>query len=343
MASIAPSRNNNATSDSLPKSRSAESDSSKSEDSFYPSQSLSSSDASRSFADLTSSALSGVFGSNVSLTELHGDSQLSPEQDAALLTLSEHHKGHYASPSLDRRSSARSSASVSASTELGDEYFSQTGTGKDALDKEEEDDYYSSNLPLPTKLVILFIFGVTLGKFFASVTASHIDFITPFIAGNDRKLTHVDVQWGGMSVLIGLLFAFLGKKCIRFSKRKSDLSLFVKLVMAFLGITFSLKNFSLSEPTKVAIVSFSTIFLIWFIIDKTTSGFVASFSSAIIGLATIVSSSPGSLPPMAVDDEFASAAIYVFGVLFVSCICMGNLGRLFLARPKPRHNKLTKK
>jgi len=100
--------------------------------------------------------------------------------------------------------------------------------------------------------------------------------------------------------------------------------------------------------------------VLWYLIDRTTSGFFLSGILALIGTGGLFLTNPALIPaptlsfnatnPYAIggldksrtgpngapghDSDGISVAIWIASVLFCSCVCFGNIGRLLSSNPR---------
>lgn len=86
--------------------------------------------------------------------------------------------------------------------------------------------------------------------------------------------------------------------------------------------------------------------VMWYLIDRSRTGFALSTIVGVSGAAALISTKPDVIPSPAtarssnifiagVSYESVGVATWICSVLFCSCICFGNLGRRLSRRDQP--------
>ncbi|POS68994.1 insulin-induced protein [Diaporthe helianthi] len=172
--------------------------------------------------------------------------------------------------------------------------------------------------------------------------------------------------WGVFGVAVGSLLPwFDGKWEQAFEKAKdedeedfeeeepaTDWALVVRGVGAFVGIVFAIRKVPWASTMQVSMTLFMANPFLWYLIDRSKSGFLLSAAVAWAGSVILVGLNPDIVPaPSGFSSEFLNrnhtgnaggellmlgglatqktieTVIWVLSVLFCSCVCFGNIGR----------------
>lgn len=128
----------------------------------------------------------------------------------------------------------------------------------------------------------------------------------------------------------------------------TDWPLVMRAVGAFVGIIFAIRKLAWVSTLQVSATLALVNLLLWWLIDRSKSGFVLSAavgltgSMFLLGVNPEIMPAPSSLPSRnnsmgmenesfalggLVNQETVETIIYMLSVLFCSCICFGNIGR----------------
>ncbi|KAH8783281.1 insulin-induced protein [Diaporthe sp. PMI_573] len=132
----------------------------------------------------------------------------------------------------------------------------------------------------------------------------------------------------------------------------TDWALVVRGVGAFVGIVFAIRKVPWASTMQVSMTLFMANPFLWYLIDRSKSGFLLSAAVAWAGSVVLVGLNPDIVPaPSGFSSEFLGrnhtgnaggeplmlgglatqktieTAIWVLSVLFCSCVCFGNIGR----------------
>ncbi|GAB0135823.1 hypothetical protein EsDP_00004146 [Epichloe bromicola] len=169
--------------------------------------------------------------------------------------------------------------------------------------------------------------------------------------------------WGAAGVVLGSLLpwfdtvwakAFKGYSESAMTEKNKDAGpgtdwpLVMRAVGAFVGIIFAIRKLAWVSTLQVSATLALVNPLLWWLIDRSKSGFVLSAavgltgSMFLLGMNPQVMAAPSGLPSrntsMGIENESLAlgglanqetveTGIYMLSVLFCSCICFGNIGR----------------
>ncbi|KAA8896483.1 hypothetical protein TRICI_006888 [Trichomonascus ciferrii] len=255
---------------------------------------------SNSFLNLTNSALSGVFGSQVSLAELTGDVSNAPSRR----------------PSTgDLQSESKESSSSS----------SGSGGGRPV-----------SAVSLATSIATLFGFGVAYGQLSRHLHDNHQ--VTSYTLDIDQTGAF-SLLWGSQGIVLGFLFPLFDwlypEKNRKWSRGKggADWSSIIRSVAAFMGVAYGIRKLSWTSTLQAAFYWGMVNPCLWFILDATRNGFILSCLTAIVGTTVFALIFPNHLPAPGLSEEYVSVTVWVASVFFCCSICFGNTGRRLLSFP----------
>ncbi|KAK0386314.1 hypothetical protein NLU13_6151 [Sarocladium strictum] len=137
----------------------------------------------------------------------------------------------------------------------------------------------------------------------------------------------------------------------------TDWALVMRAIGAFVGIVFAIRKLPWSSTLQVSITLALVNPLLWWLIDRSKSGFLLSAAVGLAGSMVLLGVNPAMMPTPSVTSEFfrtnASSAtgedddelmmmlggllarnnemvesgVWMLSVLFCSCVCFGNIGR----------------
>ncbi|KAH8650881.1 insulin-induced protein-domain-containing protein [Tricladium varicosporioides] len=130
----------------------------------------------------------------------------------------------------------------------------------------------------------------------------------------------------------------------------------VRSIGAFMGIAFAIRKLPWSSNLQASLTLFLVNPVLWYIIDRSTPGFILSSAVGATGTAVLLASNPSMMPSPGssgyranntikhtnflgdlnlmgiemgeyVSRESFEGGIWILSVLFCSCVCFGNIGR----------------
>lgn len=255
---------------------------------------------SSSFLNLTNSALSGVFGSQVSLSELTGDVSNAPSRRPSTSDL-------------------------------------QSGNGPtDEPSKTAANGRPISAVSLATSIATLFGFGVAYGQLSRHLHDNHQ--VTSYTLDIDQTGAF-SLLWGSQGIVLGFLFPLFDwiypEKNRKWSRGKggADWSSIIRSVAAFMGVAYGIRKLSWTSTLQAAFYWGMVNPCLWFILDATRNGFILSCLTAIVGTTVFAIIFPNHLPAPGLSEEYVSVTVWVASVFFCCSICFGNTGRRLLSFP----------
>ncbi|EKD13104.1 uncharacterized protein L3040_007827 [Drepanopeziza brunnea f. sp. 'multigermtubi'] len=141
----------------------------------------------------------------------------------------------------------------------------------------------------------------------------------------------------------------------------------VRSVGAFVGIAYAIRKLPWSSPLQASLTLFLVNPVLWYLLDRSYSGFILSSFVGLFGTTALLVSNPGMVPSPAttvlpgttkpfgipalnathqaggvylegvlggpgLSRETLEAGIWTLSVLFCSCVCFGNVGRRLALR-----------
>ncbi|KAA8649074.1 hypothetical protein EYZ11_003707 [Aspergillus tanneri] len=221
-------------------------------------------------------------------------------------------------------------------------------------------------LPLVAKSALLFGFGIVYGVITIHLHENH--WITPVKLENAHYYGSFEYLafWGLAGIALGNVLPWLdlfSEEAVVDSGRpkqwsSSDQSTeertlswvaVVRSVGAFVGIAFAMRRLPWQSTTQASATLALANPVLWYLIDRTRTGFLMSTTVAIVGMGVILGVRPDLVPPSAdtptsalpalnntlreyglvteVTQEGVAVRIWVASVLFCACVCFGNIGR----------------
>lgn len=319
---------------------------------------------SKSFLNLTTSSLSGVFGSQMSLSELAGDST----SNSGLR--SNFSIGGHVNRSLESSKAARKSIDVYDSF-LNDANRSLTRMVSNSGDKPQRgsmtfpssansatrrqatmtrrpslpaltpstNDVRLSISALIGRLVALFVFGIAYGELASQLYDNNeVTTKTLNILRSQNKTLYLLV-WGLQGSLLGFLFPFFDwllpegqnswPKEGKSSSKNWNSAL--RAVFAFLGLGLGVRKLPWESSEQVAALCGLVNPGLWYLLDGTRNGLILSSVTAIVGFFIFALALPSHLPQPGLTSVYAGVAVWIASVNFSCSICFGSIGRRILA------------
>ena len=126
-------------------------------------------------------------------------------------------------------------------------------------------------------------------------------------------------------------------------KFAADWQSVIRGVGAFIGIAYAIRKLPWESTLQVSLTLAFANPALWWLIDRTRSGFLLSFVTALAGTVFTLVIAPGVVPSPATissswsteplsferlkSTECIGVATWIASVLFCSCVCFGNIGR----------------
>ncbi|KAF4624677.1 hypothetical protein G7Y89_g13494 [Cudoniella acicularis] len=129
----------------------------------------------------------------------------------------------------------------------------------------------------------------------------------------------------------------------------------VRSIGAFVGIAYAIRKLPWASTLQASLTLFLVNPVLWYIIDRSTPGFILSSAVGATGTAILLASNPSMMPSPTsghrvnstikhtdilgdlnvmgmgigeyVSRESIEGGIWILSVLFCSCVCFGNIGR----------------
>ncbi|KAL1993096.1 hypothetical protein VTN49DRAFT_3853 [Thermomyces lanuginosus] len=208
-------------------------------------------------------------------------------------------------------------------------------------------------LALLGKSSLLFISGVAYGTIMAHLHENH--YLTPVqLEVIDRTSYRYLGLWGIGGVALAFVLPWLdrlfgaqpslgdrneGKK--REIDRGRAWTLAVRSIGAFVGIAFALRRLPWESTTQESLALTLVNPFLWYLIDRTRTGFWLSTAISLAGMGVILGLHPDLLPTtsnsaaagvgglvgLSIAQDALAVAIWLASVLFCACVCFGNIGR----------------
>lgn len=265
---------------------------------------------SKSYVNLTNSALQGVFGSQVSLAELTGDVSQPPTRPGT------------PGPSLRPQDPRVTAAGATASNGSRSPIPVAAGSAK-----------RFSVLAALRGVIVLFLFGVAYGQLSKRLHDN-----------NDVSTWTLDIDHTGvLSLLSGSQGIVLGAilplfdylypergRVLKRGKGGADWSSIVRASAAFLGIAYGIRKLAWASTSQAAFYWGMVNPCLWYILDATRNGFIVGTLTGLVGTTVFALVFPDHLPTPAPSEAYLSVVAWVASVFFCCSIGFGNLGRRLL-------------
>ncbi|EFR01657.1 INSIG domain-containing protein [Nannizzia gypsea CBS 118893] len=215
-------------------------------------------------------------------------------------------------------------------------------------------------LPALQQSGLLFLFGVTFGVIImhlhdspqmAALLPLHIPVRVEAI-NFGLEWWHYLVFWGVAGVALGNLLPwfdlmwedFMGEKPVQKGSSEAGWNPMVRSIGAFVGVAFAIRKLPWQSSTQVCLTLALVNPFLWYLIDRSKSGFVLSTAIGLTGMMALLEMNPGIVfSPSDASDALNDTAFGIAGltlsqgqlavgtwiasVLFCSCVCFGNIGR----------------
>ncbi|KAK9333403.1 insulin-induced protein-domain-containing protein [Lipomyces starkeyi] len=293
---------------------------------------------SQSIVTLTSSALAGIFGSNLI------DPSRAPTPDMLSQSISPSSSNLYGDGLTRlRRNEAvgqptihGSSRSKASNLKPGDRWYSPAG---ETISDRPLSSTASGRLIVFVKISLLFSFGVAYGHLVTQLQDNH--YVTPTTLNIDPTGSFA-LTWGVLGVLLGALLPFvdsispeiLGPK----KSSSSGSSMFawnpiVRAVGVFIGVSYGIRRLPWASTLQGAVVLAFLNPILWFALDTSANGFILSSLTAILGTGVFAWAYPSHFPDtIGWTEDYISVATWIASIFFCSSVCFGTIGRKLLGK-----------
>ncbi|KAK9390425.1 insulin-induced protein-domain-containing protein [Lipomyces mesembrius] len=288
---------------------------------------------SQSIVTLTSSALAGIFGSNLI------DPSRAPTPDLLSSSISPSSSNLYGDglTRLRRNEAAgqpkitETSSSQTSNLKPGDRWYSPADRPLSST--------ASGRLSVFVKISLLFSFGVAYGHLVTQLQDNH--HVTPTTLNIDPTGSFA-LTWGVLGVLLGALLPFvdsispaiLGPK----KSSSSGSSMFawnpiVRAVGVFIGVSYGIRRLPWASTLQGAVVLAFLNPILWFALDTSANGFILSSLTAILGTGVFAWAYPSHFPDtIGWTEDYISVATWIASIFFCSSVCFGTIGRKLLGK-----------
>ncbi|EEA22812.1 hypothetical protein TMatcc_001668 [Talaromyces marneffei ATCC 18224] len=225
-------------------------------------------------------------------------------------------------------------------------------------------------VPLVLKTSLLFICGVTYGTIIAHLHENN--WIAPV------KLEYIDrnsyvylLAWGIAGVAFAFVLPWLDKlgdndtadQNKDVENKQSTVTLAIRSIGAFVGIAFAMRRLPWESATQESVTLALVNPLLWYLIDRTRTGFWLSTVVAIVGMGITLGLHPELIPSSSstvglglrnwrleydieggISQDATAVAVWLASVFYSACVCFGNIGRqLTLDGGNVQHAHIEKK
>ncbi|KAF2765171.1 hypothetical protein EJ03DRAFT_319910 [Teratosphaeria nubilosa] len=114
----------------------------------------------------------------------------------------------------------------------------------------------------------------------------------------------------------------------------------VRSIGAFVGVAFAIRKLPWQSTLQLSLTLALANPAIWFVVDRSSAGFILSTLVALTGTAALLGTNPALVPSPSpgtyaqdrlvlgvLSHESVGVATWIASVLFVSAVCFGNIGR----------------
>lgn len=166
--------------------------------------------------------------------------------------------------------------------------------------------------------------------------------LLPMIDAKSAEATNSDDEPWRLQQRASVLFDEDGKFT-------ADWQSVIRGIGAFIGIAYAIRRLPWESTLQVSLTLAFANPALWYLVDRTRSGFLLSFATALAGTIFTLVIAPGVVPsPATISSSWSTAplsferlkstecigvATWIASVLFCSCVCFGNIGRR-LAQPQ---------
>lgn len=218
-------------------------------------------------------------------------------------------------------------------------------------------------LPLVVKIGLLFAYGVAYGTIIAHLHENN--WITPVkLEYIDRNSYRYLVGWGVAGVAFAFVLPWLdnlfesgapGARVLNRSAEKEQSSdssrvsrwtLAVRSIGAFVGIGFAMRRVPWESTTQESLTLALVNPFLWYLIDRTKTGFWLSTVVAVAGMGLTLALHPEIIPSSSTSvgwglrngrleygveggltQDASAVAVWLASVFYSACVCFGNIGR----------------
>ncbi|PKY02132.1 INSIG domain protein [Aspergillus campestris IBT 28561] len=213
-------------------------------------------------------------------------------------------------------------------------------------------------LPQTLKSACLVGFGIVYG--FITIHLHENHWITPVKLDNTHSSGSWEylVSWAVVGVALGNLLPWLDLFSEDVTRAKNDQETedrtlswvaVVRSVGAFVGVAFAMRRLPWESTTQASVTLALANPVLWYLIDRTKTGFLLSTTVGVAGMGIVLSLKPDLVPAATeasratipglnatlrdyglvsgVTQESIAVRTWVASVLFCACVCFGNIGR----------------
>jgi len=186
------------------------------------------------------------------------------------------------------------------------------------------------------RVASLFVFGVAYGVIITHLHEGGAGLRVDI----DRWATGYLVFWGLAGVGLGSVLPWLdGKDPDGGVVGRTEWIPAVRSIGAFVGIAYGIRRLPWQSTLQVSLALALVNPFLWFLVDRTRSGFWFASLVGITGTAFLLRVSPEMIqaPVNALPDELVVGGLvsvggiavgtWIASVLFCACVCFGNIGR----------------
>ncbi|KAF3481632.1 INSIG domain-containing protein [Arthroderma uncinatum] len=168
---------------------------------------------------------------------------------------------------------------------------------------------------------------------------------------------HYLVFWGMAGVALGNLLPWfdvmwedvMGVKPVKGGNSGAGWNPMVRSIGAFVGVAFAIRKLPWQSTTQVSLTLALVNPFLWYLIDRSKSGFVLSTAIGLTGMMALLEMNPGivfspddatsasttmndtvfksGIAGMNLSQGQLAVGTWIASVLFCSCVCFGNIGR----------------
>ncbi|KAF5096699.1 hypothetical protein D0Z00_002698 [Geotrichum galactomycetum] len=272
--------------------------------------------SSKSYVNLTTSALAGVFGSQVSLAELTGDVSAASGAEVYDLT-------NKPSTTIQRPKSKKDKSDIV-----------NHHPSLPSLSSNQSVVRFSIGALVP-RIIALFAIGVVYGEIARNLHDNHSVPSDTLNVVMSQNAAYFSAAWGTQGILLGFLLPLFdwifSSTSVDFGKGGTDWSSIIRAVAAFLGIAYGVRKLPWESSMQAAAMWGLLNPFLWYILDATRNGFILSSLVAIVGSSVFALLFPSHVPAAKLDSpEYISVIVWIASAYFISSICFGNIGRRML-------------
>jgi len=221
------------------------------------------------------------------------------------------------------------------------------------------------------KNLVLFLFGVAYGGLVSrlhsskNVPTAHLAQSTnPILDG----ISYIYLAtWGVAGMAMGNLLPFIDGLTARTRQEMEGKSAVgwndvIRSIGSFAGVAFAIRKLPWETTLQLSLTLSLANPLLWYLLDRTTSGLALSSAIGFVGTGVLVLTNPALIPAPTIhvpsdtshmasriaanktgfaagpsglasgSNENIAVATWIASVLFCSCVCFGNIGRLLSSK-----------